>query len=187
MAKAPKKRSQTTMPSTRKRPVTEHAPAGRDRRRLASRYRVAFVRVVRAMAEAGAVEQEMADALGVDLWTFRQWRSRHPALGEALRIGKAAADERVERSLYQRAVGYTVEAVKIFLPPGAGEPVYAPYREWVHPDVTAQIFWLKNRRSKEWRDKHDIELDVTVERIERVVIDAVPELRQLEDVSTGDT
>lgn len=27
----------------------------------------------------------------------------------------------------------------------------------VIPDVTAQIFWLKNRKSKEWRDKHELE------------------------------
>lgn len=28
----------------------------------------------------------------------------------------------------------------------------------VAPDVTAQIFWLKNRRSDKWRDKRDVEL-----------------------------
>nr|WP_308743166.1 helix-turn-helix domain-containing protein [uncultured Anaerocolumna sp.] len=28
----------------------------------------------------------------------------------------------------------------------------------VAPDTTAQIFWLKNRKPKEWRDKQDIEV-----------------------------
>ena len=54
---------------------------------------------------------------------------------------------RVERSLYERANGYSYDAVKIFMPAGAKKPVYAPYIEHVPPDVTAAIFWLKNRRA----------------------------------------
>ena len=69
----------------------------------------------------------------------------HPSFGEALKLAKKEADERVERSLYQRAVGYSYETVKVFLPYGLKEPVYAPYVEHVPPDTTAAIFWLKNR------------------------------------------
>ena len=58
------------------------------------------------------------------------------------------------RSLYHKAIGYSYDAVKIFMPAGATEPVYAPYREHVPPDTTACIFWLKNRRQQEWRDVH---------------------------------
>ena len=36
--------------------------------------------------------------------------------------------------------------------------MYAPYREIVPPDTTAAIFWLKNRRSDEWRDKQEQEI-----------------------------
>jgi hypothetical protein len=43
--------------------------------------------------------------------------------------------------------------VKIFMPAGAAEPVYAPYREQLPPDPSSAIFWLKNRRPEEWRDK----------------------------------
>jgi hypothetical protein len=42
--------------------------------------------------------------------------------------------------------------VKIFMPAGAKAPVYAPYVEHVPPDVTAAIFWLKNRDPAHWRD-----------------------------------
>jgi len=62
-----------------------------------------------------------------------------------LNVGKKAADDRVTRSLYPRAVGYSYDAVKIFMPSGAKVPTYAPYVENVPPDVTAAIFWLKNR------------------------------------------
>jgi hypothetical protein len=45
----------------------------------------------------------------------------------SLKEGKEEADARVERSLYQRAVGYHYDAVKIFMPAGAKKPIYAPY------------------------------------------------------------
>jgi hypothetical protein len=32
-----------------------------------------------------------------------------------------------------------------------------PYREHVPPDVTAQIFWLKNRDPAHWRDAWQLE------------------------------
>jgi DDE superfamily endonuclease len=35
--------------------------------------------------------------------------------------------------------------------------VYAPYVEHVPPDVTAQIFWLKNRDPAHWRDAWHLE------------------------------
>jgi hypothetical protein len=86
-----------------------------------------------------------------------QWPVLHPAFGEALKVGKKEADDRVERSLYHRAVGYSYEAVKIFLPYGSKEPIYAPYVEHVPPDTTACIFWLKNRKPEMWRDAWQLE------------------------------
>jgi hypothetical protein len=86
--------------------------------------------------------------------------AKHPQFGEALKIGKSEADDRVERSLYQRAVGYTYPAVKIFMPAGAKAPIYAPYEEHVPPDVTAGIFWSKNRRPDKWRDTWHLEAAV---------------------------
>jgi hypothetical protein len=63
----------------------------------------------------------------------------------------------VTGSLYERANGYSYDAVKIFMPAGAKKPVYAPYREHVPPDTTAAIFWLKNRDPARWRDDWQIE------------------------------
>ena len=51
----------------------------------------------------------------------------------------------VERSLYHRANGYSYDAVKIFCSKD-GKVTKVPYREHVPPDVTACIFWLKNRK-----------------------------------------
>jgi hypothetical protein len=50
--------------------------------------------------------------------------------------GKAEADNRVERSLYERANGYSYDAVKIFCDKN-GNITKVPYIEHVPPDVTA--------------------------------------------------
>jgi hypothetical protein len=67
------------------------------------------------------------------------------------RRGKEEADARVKRSLYSRAVGYSFNSEKIFCNKD-GDVTRVPYREHVPPDVTAQIFWLKNRDPAHWRD-----------------------------------
>lgn len=105
----------------------------------------------------GATDEEIGDFFGVDVRTIYRWKLKHDEFCQALKAGKDAADERVERSLYQKAIGYRQHAVKIFMPAGKDDPVYAPYVEHMAPDTTAAIFWLKNRRSAEWRDKHEHE------------------------------
>jgi hypothetical protein len=63
----------------------------------------------------------------------------------------------VKRSLYQRAVGYNYEAVKIFTPANREKPVVVPYIEHVPPDTTAGIFWMKNRDPQHWRDSQQLD------------------------------
>ena len=43
------------------------------------------------------------------------------------------------------------------MPAGREKPVYAPYIEHMPPDVTAQIYWLKNRDPQHWRDSQQLE------------------------------
>jgi len=43
------------------------------------------------------------------------------------------------------------------MPAGRAKPVYAPYVEHLLPDVTACIFWLKNRDPQRWRDSQKLE------------------------------
>jgi hypothetical protein len=57
-------------------------------------------------------------------------------------------------------VGYSYDAVKIFMPAGASKPVIVSYVEHVPPDTTAGIFWLKNRDPARWRDAWQIEASV---------------------------
>lgn len=105
------------------------------------------------IAALGATDIEIADILGVGIASIILWKVQHPEFAEALRVAKEPADERVKRSLYQRAVGYTFEATKIFQYEGI--PVVVPYREHVPPDVTACAVWLNNRDPKNWKQRRD--------------------------------
>jgi hypothetical protein len=117
-----------------------------------SKYKPEFAKQAQKLSELGATDQELADFFEIEVRTLYRWKHDYDQFCQALKAGKDIADDRVERSLYQRAIGYEQEEVKIFMPSGAEHPVYAPYRAKVSPDVTAAIFWLKNRRSQEWRD-----------------------------------
>lgn len=115
-------------------------------------YKSAYAEGARKLAMLGATDAEIADFYDVDVRTIHRWKIAHEEFCHSLKAGKAQADDRVERALYHRAIGYEQEEVKIFMPAGAEEPVYAPYIAKIAPDTTAAIFWLKNRRQDQWRD-----------------------------------
>ncbi len=99
----------------------------------------------------------MIDFFGIGSETFYGWKRTHPAFSEAIARGGIQADAEVAEKLKFRALGYSHEAVKIFMPAGADEPVYAPYTEHYPPDTQAASLWLRNRQKSRWRDKQDHE------------------------------
>lgn len=125
-------------------------PAGRP-----TDYKPEYAEQAKKLCEIGATDIELADFFGVDVSTIYRWKHVHPEFCEAVCVGKDALDARVERSLYQRAVGYTFESEKVFN--YQGEVVRAPIREHVPPDPSAALNWLKNRQPDKWRDKQDVE------------------------------
>ena len=125
----------------------------------APRYRPNFPELARTYAEQGATDREVAEMFSVSERTLHRWKHAHPELADALAVGKEIADQRVEQSLYRRAIGYSHDAVKIFMPAGASEPVIVPFTEHVPPDTTAAIFWLKNRKPHDWRDKAELKIE----------------------------
>jgi hypothetical protein len=131
-------------------------PAGRP-----TDYRDEFAPQALKLCELGATDIEIAEFFRVDVRTIYRWKHDHDEFCQALKTGKSVADERVERSLYQRAIGYEQDEVKIFMPASAEAPVYAPFRAKIAPDTTAAIFWLKNRRGDNWRDKQEVEHSAT--------------------------
>lgn len=113
--------------------------------------------VAKALCARGATVAELATAFDVAISTIWQWKISHPEFFESCKLGAEAANERVEHSMFERAVGYTHEAIKIFMPAGASKPIYAPYLEHVPPDPRAGEFWLTNRAPDRWKNKQNIE------------------------------
>jgi hypothetical protein len=143
--------------------------AGTRGRGRPSNYRSEYAAQAQEIFARGATLLEAADYFGVARSTVQLWLVRHEEFSVAAKAGREIADDRVEMSLYERAVGYAQEAVKIFMPAGAKKPVYAPYTERFPPDPGACLNWLKNRRPEKWRDKHDISGDLTMGFAEHVL------------------
>ena len=118
-------------------------------------YRREFASTAKKMCELGATEADLADALAVDQSTIRLWKSTHKEFSEACRLGAECADEQVEQSLYQRAVGYEHTAEKVI--GHKGKAVIVKHRKRIPADVAAGKFWLLNRRSGHWKDPSKIE------------------------------
>ena len=114
------------------------------------KYRPEFDAQAEKLCRLGATDADLADFFGVCIRTVERWRVEHDGFCRAIKVAKEVADDRVERSLYMRAVGYQTDAVKIFQ--YDGKELIVPYRENIQPDTTAAIFWLKNRKSDQWRD-----------------------------------
>jgi len=112
-----------------------------------------YANITKGACKLGATDQDLADMFKVSLRTINNWKTTEAAFMAALKVGKTNADDRVERSLYQRALGYTHDEDKIFN--AYGEPLIVPTKKHYPPDTTAAIFWLKNRRPDQWREKQE--------------------------------
>jgi hypothetical protein len=107
-----------------------------------------------ALAIRGKTNKEIAAGLRISTGTLFTWGKEHPEFLSSLKAGKDSADTKVESSLFMRAFGYEYEEVKTEEGPD-GTKITRTVKA-VPPDTTAMIFWLKNRRPKEWRDKHEL-------------------------------
>lgn len=121
-----------------------------------SSYRTEFPEQAYRLCLLGLTDAELAEYFQVDEATLHRWKAAHPEFRESIARGKLGADADVADKLYRRACGYSHDAVKIFMPAGAAEPVYAPYVERYPPDTQAASLWLRNRQPKRWRDRQEI-------------------------------
>lgn len=109
-----------------------------------------------SLARLGATNAEIAGAMGIGQSTLYSWQSAHPEFMESLKAAKAVADARVEDSLYARATGTSKRTTKrkreVLDSAGRKVTLSEVVEETPAPDVTACIFWLKNRQPELWRD-----------------------------------
>ena len=108
--------------------------------------------VIQGWARDGLTDEQIADKMGIHPSTLYEYKKKYPELSESLKKGKEVVDREVENALLKRALGY--EYTEVTEEDGV---VTKKVTKEVKPDTTAQIFWLKNRKPKEWRDKQEIE------------------------------
>ena len=107
--------------------------------------------LLRAWARDGLTDDQIARNCGVSRSTLSAWKLAHPDISDALKKGKDIADIEVENALYRRAVGYAYDETSVEESPDGVKR--KTVTKQMAPDVTAQIFWLKNRRPDVWRER----------------------------------
>lgn len=110
----------------------------------------------------GLTDKQIASNLGISEDTFYEYKKKHSEFSESLKRGKEIVDYEVENALLKRALGYEYKETtrESFWNEVKGiheMKITKEVTKQVPPDTTAQIFWLKNRKPKEWRDKQQIE------------------------------
>lgn len=120
--------------------------------------------LLESWARNGLTDEQIATNMGICTATFYTWKAKHSEISEALKKGKEVVDIQVENALLKRALGYkyteTTKEAKWNPKTEQFELIVTKTVEKeVMADTTAQIFWLKNRRPRDWRDKKDVALE----------------------------
>ena len=112
---------------------------------------------IEGLARDGLTDEQIAENIGIRRETLYDWKKKYPNISNALKKGKEVIDRQVENALLKRALGYKyIETTKELT--DLGLTVTKQVTKQVAPDTTAQIFWLKNRKPQEWRDKKETEV-----------------------------
>ena len=120
-----------------------------------SSFKPEYIEQAKKLCRLGATDADLADFFQVTFQTINNWKVANPEFFESLKLAKGEADQRVEQSLFNRAMGYSCNEDDIRVV--NNEIVITPTIKHYPPDTTAMIFWLKNRKPAEWRDKQEIE------------------------------
>lgn len=152
------------------------------------------------LCHKGATNIDLADAFAVDVRTIVRWQVEHEDFCLATRVGKEFTDDRVERSLLERATGASwietqaikLKEVRINLETKErteSERVeIVKLQQSAPPDTQAAFIWLSNRRGKQWKQKQEIEhtgqvtlatlVETSMRAIEGQMVDVTPRLEQ---------
>lgn len=116
---------------------------------------------LRGWARDGLTDEQIAHNIGINVATLYTWKNKYNELDDALKRGKEIIDFEVENALLKNALGYEYEEVKQIIEKdekGKDKKRIEKTIKLVPANTTAQIFWLKNRKPGEWRDKRETQL-----------------------------
>lgn len=111
----------------------------------------------RQLCLLGATDEQLAKFFKVTPRTIENWKVNHPEFFQTLKDAKHKKDRNVERSLFERAMGYKHIETKVFFKDG--DIFTHDVTKHYPPDPVSMIFWLKNRKPAQWRDKQEIVTD----------------------------
>lgn len=105
--------------------------------------------LVEGWVREGLTDTQVANNLGISTTLLYEWKKEYSEFSECFKKGREIVDFLVENAMLRSATGYeyTEDAMT------KDGPV--TLTKYAHPNTTAQIFWLKNRKSDKWRDKPD--------------------------------
>lgn len=134
-----------------------------------TKYKAEYAKQAAVACKLGATDQDLSELFDVSRSTINLWKIQFKGFSDALKPAKEIADSRVERALYQRAVGYSHEEDDIRVI--EGKVVVTPTVKHYPPDTTACIFWLKNRMPEQYRanpEGVEVDDDITIKVIRAV-------------------
>ena len=120
--------------------------------------------LIEGWARDGLIDSQIAHNMNVSYTTFKDYKKKYPSILAALKKSKEIVDYEVENSLLQRCFGYNAKVkkhIKVKKTEYKEGMKVKEYEEIVEvddevhipADTLAQIYWLKNRQVKKWRDK----------------------------------
>lgn len=122
-------------------------------------------------ARDGLTEEQIAKNIGIDKATLYRWKIKDCNICNALKKGKEVIDFEVENALLKRALGYTITINEQKIDKDGC--VHDTKRDVHVPgDTTAQIFWLKNRKKEQWREKQDFSIENAPTKI--MIVNSLP-------------
>lgn len=107
---------------------------------------------IEGWARDGLTDEQISHNIGIAPKTLYEWKLRYSDISSALKRGKEVVDRQVENALLRTALGYSYEEEAVT---NSGEVVTV--QKYSKPNTTAQIFWLKNRKPIEWRDRQEVD------------------------------
>ena len=109
--------------------------------------------LIEGWAREGLTDEQIAKNIGISAKTLYEWIKRFSEIGDALKKGKAPVDFEVENALLKRALGFEFEETETIIEEidGVCKKRVKKIKKMALPEVSAIIFWLKNRKPKHWR------------------------------------
>ncbi|MCK5613714.1 helix-turn-helix domain-containing protein [Candidatus Pacearchaeota archaeon] len=172
------------MVTPRKKPVTKRKPTAKRKtsakkkppvkakRGRPSPYRATYVEKVAKLIALGAIDTDIAGFFKVSVQTINTWQHKYPEFLAVMKKAKEEADNKVVRSLFERATGYSHPDEKVFCSKD-GEILIHETRKHYPPETKALSLWLTNRQSQDWKNRQDVDVKAD---ISSKSVDLTPEM-----------